>query len=389
MVKKRGDKNKNHVEYSCEICLKKFLQKIDLIRHNNKIKPCIKKNNFIKIENLNNNNLDKNDNDLNGYSNDLNGYSSEDEKLDFDEKTNFNEILNYKSDDDKIYNIDDNNDDFNIEKPNYNNILGGGIDDNENINNDILDNNNIVFELMKKMDFIIKQNEEFKKQNEKMNNDILKLNDEIVILKEDNENLKNQLILSTETNKNDIKTFINVNIQINNFNDVDYSKMNPKNLIKTLIKEQGKQIFLKTIKDIFINPEKPENHNIYIADKNRKYVKVYNDKKWITDDFKIIDKIIENIVNVYKLSIEEIKKDNQLYEKIKKSIQDKMKYLNYCNPEYLAELEYEQENDDIDNKDEIKRSKNFYEMVYNDIINLLHDNKNIILNTHKNNILTT
>jgi len=364
MVRINGIKNKNHIEYICPNCLKNFkCRKSDYLKHLNNLKPCIKKNNFIKIENLNNNIL-------------------EDEKLDFDEKTNFNEILDYKSDDDKIYIIDNNNDDFDIEKPNYNNILGGGIDDNENMNNDIFDNKNIVFELMKKIDFIIKQNEEFKKQNEEFKEDINKL-------KEDNENLKSQIILSTETNKNDIKTFINVNIQINNFNDVDYSKMNPKKLIKTLITEQGKQIFIKTIKDIFINTEKPENHNIYIADKNRKYVKLYNDKKWITDDFKIIDKIIENIVNVYKLSIEEIKKDIQLYEKIKKSIQDKMKYLNYCNPEYLAELEYEQENDDIDNKDEIKRSKDFYEMVYNDIINLLHDNKNIILNTHKNNILTT
>ena len=47
-------------------------------------------------------------------------------------------------------------------------------------------------------------------------------------------------------------------------------------------------------------------------------------------------------------------------------------------------MEYEQDNGDIDNKDEIKRCKEFYEMVYNDVINLLHDNKNIILNTHKN-----
>jgi len=241
-------------------------------------------------------------------------------------------------------------------------------------------------ELIKKSDEILKQNEEFK--------------EDIKYLKEENDKIKKQLIISnkknksnktntTNTNINIDEANINLNVQINNFNDMDYSKINLKNLIKTLIKEQGKQIFLKTIQDIFVNPEKPENHNIYIADKNIKYVKVYNDKKWITDDFKIIDKIIENLVNVYKLSIEEIKKDNQLYEKIKKSIQDKMKYLNYCNPEYLAELEYEQENDDIDNKDEIKRSKDFYEMVYNDIINLLHDNKNIILNTHKNNILTT
>ena len=94
--------------------------------------------------------------------------------------------------------------------------------------------------------------------------------------------------------------------------------------------------------------------------------------------------MIEKIVNVYKLSIEEIKKDVKLYEQIKKLIQDKLKYLNYCDLEYLAELEDEQDNGDSDNKDEIKRCKEFYEMVHNDIVNLLHDNKNIILNTHKN-----
>ena len=361
MVRINGTKNKNHIEYICPNCSKNFkCRKSDYLKHLNNLKPCVKKNNIIKIEKINN---EKND-DLN------------------DEKINFNEILDYKSDDDKIYIIDSDNDDFDIEKPNYNNILSGGKNDILYDKNDIFDNdNNMVLELMKKMDFLIKQ-------NDKMNNDILKLNNEIIELKEDNEKLKNQLILSNKTSKNDIKNYINVNIQINNFNNVDYSKIDKKYLINTLLKETGKKIFLKTIKDIFINPEKPENHNIYISDKNRKYLKIYNDGKWITNDFKIIDTIIENIVNVYKLSIEEIKNNNEIYQKIKKSIESKIKYLDLCDLEHLAELEDEQENDDIDNKDKIKRCKEFYEMVHNDIINLLHDNKDIILNTHKNNILT-
>jgi hypothetical protein len=49
----------------------------------------------------------------------------------------------------------------------------------------------------------------------------------------------------------------------------------------------------------------------------------------------------------------------------------------------LANLEDEQENDDIDNKQQIKRCKEFREQVYKDIINLLHDKKDIIINTHK------
>ena len=330
MTRKSGSKNKNHIEYICPECLKNFgCYKYHYVNHINKKKSCKKEK----------------DNDDENYNNIIDY-----EPNNTDIKIIDNQLLNF----DNIENIE---------------VIN--TDDEKNITN--IDNKNIA-ELAKKMDYLIKQNEELKKQNGEF--------------KEDIDKLKNQLILSSETTKNDVKNYINVNIQINNFNDTDYTKMNSKNLIKTLIKEQGKQIFIKAIEDFFVNPSKPENHNIYIADKNRKYLKIYNNEKWITDNFKIIDKIIEKIVNIYKLSIEEIKKDIKLYERIKKSIQDKMKYLNYCDLEYLGELEYEQDNDDIDNKDEIKRSKEFYEMVYNDIVNLLHDNKNIILNTHKNNFLT-
>ncbi len=41
----------------------------------------------------------------------------------------------------------------------------------------------------------------------------------------------------------------------------------------------------------------------------------------------------------------------------------------------MAELEDEQ----LENKTEIKKCNNFYEMVYSDIINLLHDYKDIIV----------
>jgi hypothetical protein len=49
--------------------------------------------------------------------------------------------------------------------------------------------------------------------------------------------------------------------------------------------------------------------------------------------------------------------------------------LDLCDLEYLTNLEDEQENDEIDNKNQIKRCKEFREMVYKNIINLLHDKK--------------
>ena len=345
MVKKIGDKNKNHVEYPCEICLKKFSQKIDYLRHKNKVKPCKPKNNIIKIENLN----------------DFDDNSNEDEEFDLDKKPNYTNITN---------NIDFDKNDNNL----------------SNNSNDLNDNNLIV-EIMKKMDYLIKQNEKINNDILNLNNEIEELKDDNEKLKEDNEKLKNQIILNNNTTKNTNYNNINVNIQINNFSNMDYSKIDKKQLINTLIQNTGKQIYLQAIENLFVNPEKPENHNLYIADKNRKYVKKYNNGRWNTDGFNIIDTIIDSFVDYYKLSIEEIKQNQVQYNKLKNRIQDKMKYLNLCDLEYLANLEDEQIDDDIDNKAQIKRCKEFREMVYSDIITLLHDKKDIILKTHKNNII--
>lgn len=122
-----------------------------------------------------------------------------------------------------------------------------------------------------------------------------------------------------------------------------------------------------------------------MSDKNRGYIKKYNDGRWNTDNLTMIETLINNFVDYYKLSIDEIKQKPKIYEKIKTNVQNKLKYLNYCDLEYLANLEDEQENDDIDNKQQIKRCKEFREQVYKDIINLLHDKKDIIINTHKKN----
>jgi hypothetical protein len=52
------------------------------------------------------------------------------------------------------------------------------------------------------------------------------------------------------------------------------------------------------------------------------------------------------------------------------------KYIDRCDKDRIVDLE-----DDIedDNKSEIKRCKDFYEMVYKDTISLLHDYKDKII----------
>ena len=133
---------------------------------------------------------------------------------------------------------------------------------------------------------------------------------------------------------------------------------------------------MKTIKNIFLNPEKPENHNIYIADKSRGFVKVYNNGLWETKNMSlIVDKIIDSVVEYFNLSIEEIKEDHERYKKLKNTIVSKVNYIQLCDLEYLDDTE--------ENKERIKRCSDFRKMVYNEIVILFHDNKKIVLDTHK------
>jgi phage-related tail fiber protein len=139
--------------------------------------------------------------------------------------------------------------------------------------------------------------EEIIKQNEKNEIDILRLKEENIKLKEENENLKQQVTVNN-TNITNIGTVNNYILQINNFNKTSY-----EGIITNLLKYIGKSIYINTIKDIYLNNEKPENHNIYVADKSRGIVKIWNDGMWQSKNMIVIDQIIDNIVKHFNLSI--------------------------------------------------------------------------------------
>jgi len=260
--------------------------------------------------------------------------------------------------------------DFNNRKSDYNrhiNKKNGCENENIKVNNNInIENNNLL--IMEFMNKIINQNEKMNNNIIDLNNDILDLKNEISILKEDNENLKNQVIQYNTTNNNNC-------IVINNFNDTNY-----KGNFNNLLKEKGKSIYLKTLRNVFLNPQKPENHTFYIADKSRGLAKIYNNGLWETKNMiLIVDKIIDSVVEYFNLSIEEIKEDHERYEKLKNTIASKVNYIQLCDLEYLDDLE----DDTKENKERIQRCKDFRQLVYDEIVLLFHDNKKTVLDTHK------
>ena len=60
--------------------------------------------------------------------------------------------------------------------------------------------------------------------------------------------------------------------------------------------------------DIYLN--NVENHNIYVADKNRQIVKIFNNGMWQSKNMIVIDKIIDNIVKQFNFSILTLKGAN-------------------------------------------------------------------------------
>ena len=160
-------------------------------------------------------------------------------------------------------------------------------------------------QLVKQNDQIMKQNEEFKKELTETKNSKLINQKNINNIKIDNINNINNI-------KND-----NIIIQINNYGSEKYEQMDNKLFLEPMIKEIGKQIFLKMIKNVYLNPELPENHNIVITDKNRQICKIYNNNRWITTDITTINNLLTRIIYFAKQKCEEYKNNPNQNDKIK------------------------------------------------------------------------
>ena len=174
-----------------------------------------------------------------------------------------------------------------------------------------------------------------------------------------------------------------------NFNDLRLEDVDKKLFTNPLLNSrlQGKFIILQMIENVYINESHPEYQNIMITDKNRGYVKIYNNGKWKTDNIETINMIIDGIISHSKNILIELKQQYINNIGAKNRLNTSEKYVNLCDLEYLEDLKDEQEHDAINNKEHIKRCEDFREMVYKDTINLFHDNKKTLLKQKNNKII--
>jgi len=142
------------------------------------------------------------------------------------------------------------------------------------------------------------------------------LKQKIKELEKENELLKSNA--NTIINNGNI---INVNIQVNGYNDTDFSKITDK--LKSLALGKTLMSIPKMIENTHFNPNIPENQNIYISNQRGKYAMVYNGQDWaIQDQNETINKLIDD----HEYALEEWV--NEVGDKHPKEMKKFQKYMN-------------------------------------------------------------
>ena len=133
---------------------------------------------------------------------------------------------------------------------------------------------------------------------------------------------------------------IQQNIKILAYNNTDISHLTDKDYLKCL--KHSNFCIPHLIEQIHFNPQKPENHNIYISNLKNNYVMIYNGNKWMLNDR---EESIQNLID---------DKESMIEQKLEEWVENGKQYPDIMR-KFNRYLE-KKENDKVINKvkDEIK-----------------------------------
>ena len=147
------------------------------------------------------------------------------------------------------------------------------------------------------------------------------------------------------------QTVTNINIFAYNKNP-DMSHLTNNDFLK--IMNRGVNSVPKLIEAIHFNPDKPENHNVYIPNLKNKYAMIYNGKKWdLSNKEDIIDDMYDDNSNILEEKMEELEnseKNSKVLnkfkrfinkkedERIRNKVKDQIKLLLFNNKEVMKKI---------------------------------------------------
>ena len=154
----------------------------------------------------------------------------------------------------------------------------------------------------------------------------------------------------TQNIQNNIQNNIQQNIKILAFKNTDLSHLTDQDYIYCL--NRSNMCIPQLIKRIHFDPEKPENHNIYISNLKNKYIMIYDGIKWnLQSENETIEDLIDTNDFVLEQKLEEWMENGKDYPEI----------MNKFN-RYLEK----KENDDVINK------------IKNEIKLILYNNRKVV-----------
>ena len=133
------------------------------------------------------------------------------------------------------------------------------------------------------------QRDEFKEELSKKNEQLDKRDKQI-----------DELIKKAGINNSTITQNIQNNIKLLSYKDTDVSQITDNDILKCL--NHSNMCVPQLIKMIHLDPNKPENHNIYISNLKNGYIMVYDGIKW---DTKNREEIITDMIDEKQGLIEE------------------------------------------------------------------------------------
>ena len=138
---------------------------------------------------------------------------------------------------------------------------------------------------------------------------------------EDQKNQINELIKNSGTTTNityNQQNNINTNIKLLGYRNTDISHLSDKDFISCI--SHSNFCIPHLIKKIHFDPDKPENHNIYISNIKNNYAMLYDGDKWnLTNKDDLINEILEEKEIIIEEKLEEwVEKGKQYPEIMKK-----------------------------------------------------------------------
>ena len=172
---------------------------------------------------------------------------------------------------------------------------------NESREKEYSDLKNLVKLMNEKIEQTTMQFKSLKKEIKRKNNQIVELQKKAgITIGTQNNNIQNNI-------KNDIKILA--------FNKTDMSHLNDTDFLSFL--DHANFCIPHMIKKLHFDPEKPENHNIYISNIKNNYVMLYDGNKWTLQDQKnVIDNLLQDNTYILEEKMEDWIKRGQKYPKI-------------------------------------------------------------------------